>query len=60
MAEKEKVIEKAEEKVEKKPTKKGVDVQAFIKRKLQVINAMPDGAKKRKRAERVLKNKEAK
>lgn len=60
MADKEKVMEKAEEKIEKKPIKKGVNVEAFISRKLQVINAMPDGAKKRRRAERVLRNKEAK
>lgn len=38
--------------------KKSVDVDAFIARKLRVINEMPDGAKKRNAAERVLKNKE--
>lgn len=38
--------------------KKSVDVDAFIARKLKVINEMPDGAKKRNAAERVLKNKE--
>lgn len=38
--------------------KKSVDVDAFIARKLKVINELPDGAKKRNAAERVLKNKE--
>ena len=38
--------------------KKSVDVDAFIVRKLKVINELPDGAKKRNAAERVLKNKE--
>lgn len=37
--------------------KKSVDVDAFIARKLKVINELPDGAKKRNAAERVLKNK---
>lgn len=38
--------------------KKSVDVDAFIARKLRVINEWPDGAKKRRAAERLLKNKE--
>lgn len=38
--------------------KKSVDVDAFIARKLKVINEWPDGAKKRSAAERLLKNKE--
>ena len=38
--------------------KKSVDVDAFIARKLKVINEWPDGAKKRRAAERLLKNKE--
>ena len=43
----------------KKPVgKKSVDVDAWIARKLKVINEWPDGAKKKNAAERVLKNKE--
>lgn len=37
---------------------KAVDVDAFITRKLKVINEWPDGAKKRAAAERVLRFKE--
>ena len=40
--------------------KKSVDRDAWIARKLKVINEYPDGAKKRNAAERVLKNKEVK
>lgn len=60
MAKEEKIIDEKVEKPEKKPVKKGVDVDAFINRKLQVINAMPDGVKKQRAAQRVLRNKEAK
>lgn len=38
--------------------KKPVDVDAFIARKLKVINEWPDGAKKRNAVERLLRNKE--
>lgn len=53
-------VEQAEESVnvEKPVVKQSVDVDAFIARKLRVINEWPDGAKKRSAAERVLKNKE--
>lgn len=47
-------------KVETPVVKKSVDVDAFIERKLKVINEWPDGAKKRSAAERLLKNKEVK
>lgn len=47
-------------KVEKPVVKKSVDVEAFIARKLKVINERPDGAKKRNAAERILRNKEVK
>lgn len=40
--------------------KKSVDVDAFIARKLKVINEWTDGAKKRNAIERLLKNKEVK
>ena len=39
-------------------TKKKVDVDAFIARKLKVINTWPDGVKKQRAAERLLRNKE--
>lgn len=55
-------VEQPEENREpKKPVvKKSVDRDAWIARKLKVINELPDGAKKRNAAERVLKNKEVK
>lgn len=37
--------------------KKKVDVDAFIARKLKVVNEWPDGARKRAAADRILKNK---
>ena len=49
-----------EEKVFTPLVKKGVDVDAFIERKLKVINEWPDGAKKRAAVERLFRNKEAK
>lgn len=50
-----------EKKEEKKETKKKVSKKdAFIARKLQIINAMPDGYKKESLAQRVLRNKEGK
>lgn len=55
-------VENTEEPVEeKKPvyTKKPVNVDDFIARKLKVINEWPDGAKKKNAAERLFKNKEA-
>lgn len=52
MAEEKKVEEKKVEKKPKKPT--------FVERKLQIINAMPDGRKKERLAERILRNKEGK
>lgn len=56
--EKAKVELKAEEKNEPKATpKKASKVDAFVARKLKVINEMPDGLKKKKTAERVLRNK---
>lgn len=54
-------VEPKEEKVEHKATPKKADkVEAFIQRKLKAINKMPDGRKKRRAAESVLKNKEVK
>lgn len=44
---------------EKAPPVKN-DVDAFIERKLKVINEWPDGAKKRAAVERLFRNKEAK
>lgn len=41
----------------KKPVK--ADVEAFIARKLKVINEWPDGVKKRAAIERLFRNKEA-
>jgi len=49
-----------EKKVFTPPVKKGVSVDAFIERKLKVINEWPDGAKKRAAVERLFRNKEAK
>lgn len=49
-----------EEKVFTPRVKKSVDVDAFIKRKLKVINEWPDGTKKRAAVERLFRNKEAK
>ena len=50
-----------EEKVSTPPVKKKeVDVDAFIERKLKVINEWPDGTKKRAAVERLFRNKEAK
>lgn len=54
-----KVEQKSEPKVEPK-AKKADGVDAFIERKLKVINKMPDGKKKTRAAERILRNKEAK
>ena len=48
-----------EKKVFTPPVKKGVNVDAFIERKLKVINEWPDGAKKRAAVERLFRNKEA-
>ena len=56
------MAEKAEkaEKVEKKETPKKVDLDAFIARKLKVINELDDEAEKDFLAKRVLNNKRGK
>lgn len=43
----------------KRPVEKKVSADAFIARKLKVINEWPDGAKKRAAIERLFRNKEA-
>lgn len=50
------VEEVVEEKPEKKPIKKKVDVDAFINRKLKVINEMTNKAQAKVLAERVIAN----
>lgn len=62
MAEEKKKETKAEEVVEEKKTEqpkktKKVDkTEAFIERKLKILNALPDGAKKQRAVERLLRN----
>lgn len=59
MAKEKKPTEAAEEKVEiveEEKKDKGVDVEAFIARKLTAINQMEDEAKARNLASRVLSN----
>lgn len=43
----------------KKAAEKKTDADAFIARKLKVINEWPDGAKKRAAIDRLFRNKEA-
>lgn len=50
------VEEVVEVKPEKKPMKKTVDVDAFINRKLKVINEMTNKAQAKALAERVIAN----
>lgn len=52
---------KTEPKVEKKEVEaKGVNIDEFIARKLKVINELPNKAKAKALADRVLRNKEVK
>ena len=56
----EKKVEKTEKKVENKEEVKVVSVDDFIARKLKVINELPNKAKAKALADRVLRNKEVK
>lgn len=44
---------------EEQPQEKGVDIDAFIERKLKVINELPNKAQAKSLAERVLRHKES-